>query len=99
MSRSVALKKIFKRCLVLFAVFMGVTVVAAFILWWHHISLAERCTRHILRNGEPVTCSYSTTFFADGLSWGILALVYLVICIAVASIWGWAKHRSMRRTR
>jgi len=75
---------------------VGVTVIAALILWRHHTNVAERCNTTIWRNGEPVTCFYNTTFFADWLSLAMLAFVYFVLCFTVAWLWGWAKRRSAR---
>lgn len=99
MSSNVVLKEALKRFPALFTASVAVTVIAALLLWWHHTSLAGRCNHQTWRNGEPVTCSYSTSFFGDWQFLAMLALVDLVLCLAVAALWGWAKHRQMQRPR
>jgi hypothetical protein len=92
-------KETLKRSVVLFAASLGGTVIAASAVWWHHTSLVESCDTLVWRNGEPVTCFYSTTFFADWSSLAMLALVYFVLCFVIACLWGLAKRRSAQAAR
>ena len=91
-------KETLKRSFIFFAAAVGLISIAALMVWRYHTNLAERCDTLARYGGEPVTCFYSTTFFADWLSLAMLAAGCFAVCFMLSWFWGWAKRRFSQRT-
>lgn len=86
------LKQVLKRTFILFIASACITAILTGLLWWHHASVAGQCNAS-LSAGDSITCYCRTTFFGDWSFIAVLAGVYLVVCLFVVLLWGWAKRK------